>query len=614
MIPFFKFILLFFFLPCNRIQFALCYTSISIKTPGVHNFQVSSDSMVEIMVPEFYQAFIFSNVDMGPYNAFYLDNSVVPTHYRNLYGIAFNGSSCIFIRYASSKIQNMAVFIIPYENCNQHSFYAMSKNIFRAKITTKKFNHSINICGFSPSFLTDVNRIVTFGHEVEIDAGAQIFYGFNQELSNQHSFSYKKSNRVTKSIDNIIEELNDFIKIKAEYRKFYNQIYNSNIFKYNLFNFFRLNKHSNIKANECIDNRLQKDTNEEEYFNMYYKKRFLFPTVSQNPTQSNMLSSIHSPGFLFSFSISSEIRKTNVVNSTYYIVYGINQHNVEAKLIFDREYDIQKRNQQVDTTMLTSHCDYLLYYDKHTSTFIYDNNWANKFVVSYKGDMWQLMKWVWIILIIIFIVITLLIIGCICGCIRSDRICCFKRKNTNHDFTDESEINLSAIRSRRSTSHGVPNETNMGDELETFCYTPYIDDDISYTRKNNSESKRKMKQNSLEPNNISDSDSYTYEYEYVDEEENNISNENDNNDKIKKKVKKRKLKGMDISITPSPYELNVSNCADINEVSFENIQGQHHGNLDDVAENDENMPNPYGLPHMIHSLNDNVDDACDPYN
>lgn len=535
---FIKFIFLYIFITNNCFHFVSCHLLHSIKTPGVHNLQIKSNDLIEIIIPDFYQAFIFSNVDMGLCNAFYLDGNVVPVHYQNLYGIAFNGSSCLLLRYYSSTAcQNLAIFIIPANNCNQHALFAMSKNIYKLTIETKKFDYNFQTCTFSPSFISDVDRTVIFGYANKIDANAQIFYGFESDSEHPKSVLLSEKNLLT--YDKIVNELDEYMKIKREY------------------------KNTKINLNNAnSDTKVQKDYNEEKFFKKNYQNHKILSKKTIN-NQTNLLSISNSPGFLVSLKIASETRKLTIVNSTFYIAYHVNEKRVKAKILFKHEFS-SKSMQSIDSSMREKHSDFLLFYDKFNSKFIYDNEWIEKVDISYNANLWKTMKWVWIILILIFVIITVLIIGCICGYVRSDRICCFTRKNSMHENTEESDLNTNR---QRNASH------NQNDnQFETICYSPNLEIDFDYDdyMKKSNESFNKRKNNN-------ESDSYSYE----------------DGKKKKKNVEKNKKNS---SLVSSPYELD---SIDINDVSADDNKYS--------AENNE-LPNPYGLPYPCSNLNNDEDE------
>lgn len=287
---------------------------------------------------------------MGRYNSIYFDGDFLPIGYRNVYAISFNGSSTIIIRVNHSSSQNVAVFIIPDSICNQHSFYAMSKNIFRVEIKSKSVDYNIHACGFSPSFLTNMDRKVTFGYKKQINGNAHIFYGFN---SNSQAVSMKTTNSASQTV----------------------KYSTNNKIKPNNLNFFN------------ADSNIQND-------------------------RPNILTNINSPGFLYSHSIEAETQTFSDINTTYYIAYKLNQTTVKAKLNFKQEYNSKSEDKVIDNSMLTSHFDFLLYYDKETSKFIYDDDWASSVEISYSGSMWEAMKRTWVAVIstfsLVFIAIMIL--------------------------------------------------------------------------------------------------------------------------------------------------------------------------------------------------------------
>lgn len=549
-----------------------------------------------------YQAFIFSNVDMGPNNAFYLDNGIVPLHYQNLYGIAFNGSSRVLIRYYSTTVnQNMAVFIIPAQNCQQHALFAMSKNLFRIKMVTKKFDYNLQTCAFCPSFVSDQNRAVTFGYENSLNANAQIFYGFTPESIEPKSTLSKERNYTNNFYNKIVEELDSYHEIKKKYRNTYNKHKSNNKINTLKFNLFRSFSKSET---ENYSNELQKDYEEETYFKKIHKKYHILakPMHKINNNQTNTYSVSQSPGFLASLKISSESRKINTVNTTYYVSYNVEEPNVNARILLNQEFVHTKSNKRIDSSMRDKHSDFLLYYDKYNSNFIYDNDWVDDIEISYNIDIWKMLKWMLLILVFIFIVITLLIIGCICGCVRSDRFCCFTRKNFDHEYNDESEINLNSTRTRHGSGRGIFNESQIDDyQLDTICYSPNLDEDVTYAPIISKKQKN-------------ESENYSYEYEY------DLTSDDSSQDRHKKKRKIKKKKEINSrnnsSIAASPYEFDVGSFEDINQIFVNETDNRssRNNNLHSIEESEE-IPNPYGLPYLSPSLNDNEDgdkNVCNP--
>lgn len=444
MINFVKIVFFLIFLVKNPSHFAICYTSIDVSSSGVHNLIIDSDSLVQIKIPEYYQAFIFSNCDMGKYNFFSVDGGELNVKYRNLYAISFNESSTITIRTNYTSKQNLAVFIIPHQICEQHSFYAMSKNAFDIKIVSKRSNYDLKICGFSPSFVTNVNRKVSIGYQNEINAQVRIFYGFQ---------------------------------------------------------------------------------------------------------------TINSTEFSNSQSIGSGITTFDDINTTYYVSYNVSETNVEVKLTFTRDFEVKNDNKAPDNSMLPSHFDCLVYYDKSTSGFIYDDRWIKTFSVNYRANQWEMMKWAWRA-IYIMIAIFLVIIFIVLGFFLYKKI---RMKRRNLDEESEGEFDQVDERSQQ--------ENNLF--TQSIIYSPYID--VSDDEQNNYLNRKNE-------NNFDDSSV-----------ENDKINQLDNNYYIRKKINKK----------GSPYNIDDEND-DI------------YSYADDEKSDDE-IPNPYGLPTLKINNNDNENEDSDLY-
>lgn len=487
----------------NPYHFATCQSLINVSSPGVHNFVIESNNYAQVNVPTYYQVFIFSNIDMGMYNSFYLDEVFLPNKYRNMFAISFNGSSSIIIHSNYSSNQNMAVFIIPYRNCDQHSFYVMSKNIFKIDIESKNFNHNLRICGFSPSFVSDANRQVSFGYKNNITANAHIFYGFSLN-----------------SEANLLKDLN-----------------NSSLKRINL---------SKIKDHHLLNTNSKIESN-----------------------KPNMITNIQSPGFLVSHSIDSEIQ-TFLVNTTYYVSYAVNQTNVGVKLKFDREFDGKNDDKVSDKSMLPSHFDFLLYYDKYSSEFIYDDSWVSKIRISYRGSDWETMKWAWIAIIVIFGIVIFIVAFFLFRLLRPcNRKCCCLKENeeTNNEATDNNSEN--------SENSGLRFAYELGDyaqypyhtlidrnenRFDSVIYSPNLDDEeIGYTntvQQNDSDSSSTRKSGELDPS------YYT-----------------------------RTKKNQKSSTFLSPYQNG-------------NEEGSFDSYNENNCENEDEIPNPYELPQMKFNNDD----------
>lgn len=512
-------LIFFIFLFNDPSHFAICYSLIDVNSPGVHNLVVTTEHLVQIKVPESYQAFIFSNIDMGIYNAFSLDGVILQMRYRNLFGIVFNGSSIIHIRYPYDSKQNMAVFIIPDQNCNQHSFYAMSKNIFKIEIESKKFDYNLQICGFSPSFVTNTNRKVSIGYENTLNANAQIFYGFES--------TSQKNSLKNFSIEKTVEKLDKQIKSRINRISTKRNIFNRNHFS-----------------------KLKKDYDEKSI-------KTHQPTFSLN--RPNIRLNVISPGFLFSHSIGSEIQTFVDINTTYYVSYRLNQTNVAAKMIFDRDFQAKSDDTKADGSMLQSHFDFLLYYDKYESKFIYDNQWSKSVDIDYRPNFWEILKWAWIGIILFFIIVVIIVITCLICQLRRKRCLCLKRRN--NDSNNESETSQLRI-------IDDVNQNNHENEFETICYAPDLDE-FGYDNENNYKKTQSLKNNS-------DSDEF-----------NTNKNQINSNGKLKKKEVNRPI---------SPYQ--------IDDVSYDEKNNDADDNIDE-------LPNPYGLPYFLKNKNysDNDDSS-----
>lgn len=641
-----KFILLFLFLITQQSHFALCYNDIEVTTPGVHNFQLQKDGLLYIRVPDYYQAFIFSNDDLAQNNAFYLDDKIIPLHYRNLFGIAFNSSSKILIR-SVKNTQNISVFIVPFQNCNQHAFFGMSKDHIKIELTTTSINGDVRACGFSPSFVTNVNQNVTFGFQKQIISSAHIFYGLDNKVSDK---SYSNTLRNSKdiegeysNIDFIVKELDKYIEFKQSYlskqkKSKHRESCDIKSISNTIFNIFR--KISQYNYNQINNNyTLKKDHDEETYFKQNYRKYLKLLNYVNQPliTKHNFkdynaelmnnkrsLSSL-SPGFLVSKSISSEIQSINSVNTTFYVIYDISGSDTTAEILLEREL-ISDNVSQFDDSMLSDHFDFLLYYDKASNSFIYDNAWTNDPFLSQNSYFWKMMKWFLALVIILFSIVMVIVVVAITNFAKKRRICCFKNKNFAQEFyQDDFDTNMRYIsQNRRRYRAGVNHNDLEESELETICYSPNLDDTYNtYSNKKN--------RNNTNGDYQYDSDSYTYEYESSDCEENidnnleinnNGNNENSSTEtrqviKRKKKVKRIKLRSSTASISSSPYDLDVGSCATIEEVNFSRmvpINNHDTDNIYNIEDKDDSTPNPYGLPSLSFDLNNAPSDDSETPN
>lgn len=603
------------FLSCNRSHYGSCDTNIVVNSPGVHNFQLSSDVSAIIGVPENYQAFIFSNVDLGPNNAFYLDNSILPVYYKNLFGIAFNGSSQIGIK-GGKKEQNIAVFIIPSNNCNQHAFYGMSHGDFRINLTTLPTKNDIQACAFQPTFITDINQNITFGVNSESDQEGHIFYGFDDKSSQLNDIMTKKSQNIdhfNNKINNIIQELDYYQEFKKLYRKKFKQMdFTKDRKKYNNYKQKFMYENDKFISNKLSkSNLLIKDEDEELFFQQNYQKyknllkihsAHNFKNPNQNTSKYYHSNSFSSPGFLYSNSTTS-IQSFTTVNTEFYVIYKIKSAEKSSEIILERKFLDNQDQTSIDNSMLHDHYDFLLYYDKGSSSFIYDTKWVNTEIEDIpKSYFWKVMKWFLALIIIIVSIIIVFIVVSVVNYTKRNRLCCFKKLNNNQEMNeDDYNLNMAYPNSNRRRSN---NSNEL--ELETVCYPPDLDDLVTYSKST------KKKRSSMIENydNIHDSDSYEYITESSSCEDGDLAeNNNDTNGNSthkKKRIKKMKINCSSARISASPYDIDAQNTTDIRDLSAENLTNET--SQETIGENGENIPNPYGLPSLVHNSNETNND------
>lgn len=616
------------FLSCNHSHYGSCDTNVVVNSPGVHNFQLSSDVSAIIGVPENYQAFIFSNVDLGPNNAFYLDNSILPVFYKNLFGIAFNGSSQIVIN-GGKKEQNMAVFIIPTNNCNQHAFYGMSHGDFRINLTTLPTKNDIQACAFQPSFITDIYQNITFGVKTESDQEGHIFYGFDDKSSQPNDIMTTNSQNMdhfNNKINNIIQELNYYKEFKKLYRKKFKQMdFAKDQKKYINFKqkpLYEMDKFSSSKLSKI--NFLIKDENEELFFQQNYQKykhllkinsthnfKNLNWLMKQEASKHHHSNSFTSPGFLYS-NTTTGIQSFTTVNTEFYVIYKIKRVEKSSEVILERKFLDNQNQTSIDNSMLYDHYDFLLYYDKSSTNFIYDTDWVytdEKEIIP-KSYFWKVMKWFLALIIIIVSIIIVFIVVSVVNYTKRNRLCCFKKLNNNQEMNeDDYDLNMAYPNVNRRRSN---NSNEL--ELETVCYPPDLDDLVTYNK-----STKKRRSSMIDNyNNVHDSDSYEYITESLssqdDLENNNGHDTNDgrSSNHKKKRVKRMKINCSSARISTSPYDIDLQNETDIGDLSAENLTNETTSQ-DNLGENGENIPNPYGLPSLVHNSNEtnNNDDTSD---
>ena len=553
---------------------------------------------------------------MGPNNAFYLDASILPVYYKNLFGIAFNSSSDILIS-SNKKVQNIAVFIVPSKNCQYHSFYGMSQDDFQISLNTKVKNDNIQACGFFPSFTTDIYQNVTFGINSKMKSNSHIFYGFNDQLS--HVDFITKSNamiHVNNNLNDISQELNNYLEFKKMYRKRKKQKTLAKDQK----EYISSRQPKKLDGYDELVNKmkLEKDEEEEKFFKQYYHK--YLDSVKNNDRrlfQKYLVkNSIHdssnfvSPGFLFSSSTTS-IRSLNSVDTEFYVIYNLSNASSSSEIILNRKFI--GNQDYVDNSMLTMHYDYILYYDKVSMSFIYDNNWTidDSTDVIQKSFFWKIMKWFLALIIIVFSIIIVFIVVSVLNYSKKNKLCCFKNKNLDREI-NEDEYNLNIeypnVNRRRSRHRQVFDPNNINEsELETICYTPNLDDQITY--KNYNTTKKKSKSKSVKNYSNYDSDSFNYEYDYEysyesDDVDNEVSRDNSANRRNlshkKKRVKRKKNNFSSVSISNSPYSIDAQNNINNDDISLDNLESIDN-QQEDVG---ESILNPYGLPSMEHNPNE----------
>lgn len=617
---------MFLFLSYHHSHFAFCQSNIVVNTLGAHNLQLTKDILAILSVPENYQAFIFSNVDMGPNNAFYLDNAILRVPYKNLFGIAFNGSSQIIIK-TSEDSQNLAAFIVPSQNCEQHAFYVMNKNDFKIGFNTSTKNKNIQACGFQPSFITDIYQNVTFGVKDESDSSSQIFYGFvDADQPDSDESDQNDSNKIEfqSYFENIIEEMNIYIEfkklyqIKSERMKTINKKNQKKLQKNKIINFLlNADKFDSNQFNSR--NKLQKDYDEETFFQKNYQSYINYNLKTKRHQNSNQLleeniidyryhsNNFSSPGFANS-STTSTIKSLTTVNTEFYTIYKMHSSEKSSEIILERKFISDQEQPIMDDSMLSSHYDFLLYFDKKERVFIYDNEWTiNDDKNLHKSYFWKIMKWFLALVIIVFSIIIVFIVVSVINYSKRNRKCCFKKMNLNQGMNEEDyDLNMAYPNARRRSRHRNFDPNNLNEsELETICYSPDLDEMVTYSKTN--------KKSDLIDNyeNIHDSDSYVYEYSYsaCDDEstENHHGNNEDNNAnnrkgsiRIKKRVKRMKMNSVARAST-SPYDINANNETDIGEFSADNYTSNETLQDDHLGDNGEIVPNPYGLPAIVHN-------------
>ncbi|OHT15017.1 hypothetical protein TRFO_14507 [Tritrichomonas foetus] len=458
----------------------------TIDTPGIHKIILPPGSILNINIPKNYQAFIFSNIDMGMQNSFFLNGKYLSVGYRNLFAIAFNESNLVSIRYDrdQTNIENIEIFIIEKDKCQYHSFYAMGGNTYDIQFITYKYDHPLKICGFSPSLIND-SRSVTFG-----------FYksGLTTAVLNYHSETLTENSRNSFPSQNFQNNKDDF---QNKIDNFQNKIDNfpNEMDSFQLQKIKKFHEKKNIKLiqNNSRPFVIKTETSE---------KSILRRNKSGKSQKENVTFSIISSDFNEKVEAADSYITAHEIKSSFYVEFFIHQPKSNAHILFQRNFD----NENIkDNSLRNKHSDFLLYFRGNSAStsepqFFYDKHWADDRLANFDNSGWENLRFIWLILLVIAVVLGILGFGCFCGCIRSDRICCFKRTTTNASLINFSSNNRNPnrISINQNNQNVNRNQTNHDPTFEEYYYMPGVLEDLDEQSESTKKDRKKDKTNESE--------------------------------------------------------------------------------------------------------------------